>query len=240
VQFAVASLSAASVLALFEFGWNPSINQAIEQLTSQAEIRDGELLWTGPLPERLGRGSFVAFVIDPDNSGKLGEAADIEWIFTQTELHIRSLFGYLQLAYPANEIISLDHQHLKPWWGAWRPVVYAGIGAVCVVGLLALWWTLAVLYVLPVRVGAFYLDREITWKGAWRLAGAAVLPGALFMDLATLAYALNRLNLLHLLAAAAAHIVVGWIYVFAATIRLTPLKSGSTGAIRPKNPFAPT
>jgi hypothetical protein len=143
VQFAVASLSAASVLALFEFGWNPSVNQAIEQLTIQAEIRDGELQWTGPLPERLGRGSFVAFVIDPDNSGKLGEAADIEWIFTRTELY--RLFGYLQLAYPANEIISLDRQHLKPV-GAWRPVV-RGIGAVCVVGLLALWWTLAILYV---------------------------------------------------------------------------------------------
>ncbi|MCI0534767.1 MAG: hypothetical protein L0Z50_06030, partial [Verrucomicrobiales bacterium] len=236
-QFAVAVLSAAVVVVLFQMGWNPSICEAIEQLTEPAEIRQGELQWTGPAPQRLGRGSFVSFVVDPNNTGRLGDAADVEWILTRTGIRLRSLFGSAYFSYPANRVISLNRQELKPWWGAWRPVVYAGIVAACVGALFLIWWVLAALYVFPVRLISFYLDREVTWMSAWRLAGAAVLPGALFLDLAILGYALNRLNLLQLLGVVAAHFVVGWIYVIAGPAGLPGLKSSSGGALRPKNPF---
>lgn len=238
VQLAVAILSAASVVLLVQLGWNPSISEAIEQLPGRAEIRQGELQWNDIAPRRLGRGLFVSFVVDPNDTGELGEAADVEWIFTRTELRIRSLFGYAHFSYPAHRIIALTRQELKPWWGAWRPAVYAGIGLVCIIALLAIWWTLAALYAFPVRLIAFYADRDVTWMGAWRMAGAALLPGALFMDMAILAYAWNRLNLVQLLAASATHFLVGWIYVVAGPTRLPASKAGSGGALRPKNPFA--
>jgi hypothetical protein len=58
------------------------------------------------------------------------------------------------------------------------------------------------------------------------------------MDLAILAYALNRLNLLHL-SPPRQRISLSDGSTFAATIRLTPLKSGSTAAFV-QNPFAST
>ena len=236
VQLIVALVSAAVIVLCFQLAWDPSIREAIEQLPAQGEIREGKLHWAAPAPQRLGKGSFVSFVIDPGSTGDLGEAADVEWVFTLTELRLRSLFGYTHVPYPSGLILSFNHPELKPWWGAWRPAVLAVIAALVVAALLAMWWMLSAVYAFPVRLIAFYADGQITSKGAWQLAGAAVLPGALFMDLALLAYAFHRLNFLQLLGAAGAHFVVGGIFAIVAPMRLRKLTGGTSA--RSKNPFA--
>ena len=237
VQFIVALLAAGSIVFYFRIGWNSPIQQAIDQLPAQGEIAQGELRWTGPAPLRLGEGTFVSFVLDPENSGELGQAADMEWILTRRELRLRSLFGYLSFAYPADWTISISRAELKPWWGAWQPTILTLLIAAVVIALFVSWWMLSAIYVLPVRLIAFYSDRKLSWAGAWRLAGAVLLPGAAFMSAAILAYGIHRLNLLQLLAAAVAHFVIGWVFVVAAPTCLPRLSLQTPGAVRPRNPF---
>jgi hypothetical protein len=82
-------------------------------------------------------------------------------------------------------------------------------------GLLLVWAVLAWTYCLPVWLVGFFANRELSLRGSGRLAGAALMPGALFLIAAILLYGLGALDLVHLLAAAAAHIVIGWIYLVA-------------------------
>jgi hypothetical protein len=86
----------------------------------------------------------------------------------------------------------------------------------------------------PVRLIAFYADREMKIGAAWRLAGAAMMPGALLMSGAVVLYSLHRLNLVGLLFAWLLHLVLGWIYVGIAPARLPRL---STALPRRRNPF---
>ena len=103
-----------------------------------------------------------------------------------------------------------------------------------VVGLLVSWTLLATVYFLPAWLVGFYANRDLNLRGSWKLAGAALLPGTLFMTLAILLYGLSALDLVQLAAAGIVHLVVGWIYLVAA-IFLTP-KIPSPGAGR-GNPF---
>jgi hypothetical protein len=239
VQFCVALLSAGIMAGFFQFAWVPSIRGAINRLPDQGAVRDGILRWNGPAPERFGQGGFVSFLVDPENSGQLGQADDVELIFTRSRLWIRSLFGYASVPYPLGAV-PLNRPELEPWWGAWSPAILTLITVGGVGGLMGVWWGLALLYMLPIRIIAFYADRPLTWGGAWRLAGAAVLPGALFMDVAILGYALRQLNLLQLLVACAGHFLVGWLFAAVSPARL-PASAEKNGAetVPPANPFSP-
>jgi len=99
---------------------------------------------------------------------------------------------------------------------------------------MAIWLVLATLYSLPLRLLTFYYDRDVSWLGCWRMAGAAQLPGALLMSGGILLYGFNRLNLIGLLFAWLLHVVIAWIYVGIAPARLSRL----AGSVRRRdNPF---
>jgi hypothetical protein len=79
---------------------------------------------------------------------------------------------------------------------------------------------LATVYSLPLRLLTFYSDRQVTWPGCWRIAAAALLPGALLMAGAIVLYGFNRLSFIGLLFAWLLHLVIGWIYLSIAPARL--------------------
>jgi len=155
---------------------------------------------------------------------------------------ICSLFGCVAFPYPEAWTFALNRAEGEPWWGAWRPFLLLGAGLGVVVCLMASWLVLATCFSFPVRLIAFYSDRQTAWFGCWRIAGAAQMPGALLMSGAILLYGFNRLNLVGLLFAWLLHLVIGWIYVGIAPARLpraadAPRRRGNpfgTGHSQPK------
>jgi hypothetical protein len=68
-------------------------------------------------------------------------------------------------------------------------------------------------YVFPVWLGGFFANRDLNVRQSWKLAGAALMPGALLMIVAILFYGFGVLDLVQLAAAVCAHIVAGWVYL---------------------------
>ena len=178
----------------------------------------------------------MALVVDLDHEADLGHEADLCVEFGQRDVRLLSLLGYVDLTYPPVWVVAANRSDLKPWWGAWRPAILAATGGAVVVGLEALWCMLASVYCLPVWLVAFYANRDLSLRRAWRLAAAALMPGALLMTAAVLFYGLGWLDLVRFGLGVALHFLVGWIYLCVSPLFL-PAEAGAR-AIR-RNPFAP-
>jgi hypothetical protein len=198
------------------------------------EIRAGRLEGTGDSPRMLAEGTFLAFSVDLNHTGELRSPAHVQVEFGRTEVRVRSLLGYVELAYPADRVLEFNRERLVPWWGAWRPqlLVLAGIGTVG--ALMAIWFLLAVIYAPGVWLLTFYLNRDLRLVECWRLAGAALMPGAGLMAAGLLLYGFGVLDLVGLGFVTAGHLLLGWVYLFLSPLFLSP--SVPAGAAR-RNPF---
>src|SRR5437867_7021771 len=192
-------------------------------MPEKGAIRGGRVEWNNVSPAGLAEGPFLSIVVDSAEGGRTGKSADVQLELERHGFKICSLFGCLALPYPTNWTFALNRAEAEPWWGAWRSFLRVGVGAGVVICLMASWLVLATIYSLPVRVITFYSDRQATWPGCWRIAGAAQLPGALLMCGAIFLYGFKRLNLVGLLFAWLFHVVIGWIYVGIAPARLPRL-----------------
>jgi len=237
--FALAVLVAGSVVGLFYMAWEPALRRAIAQLPEPSAIRAGELQWTGPTPVKLAEGKFLSIVVDRAGTGELGFASDLQFELGRTEFRVRSLLGYVGIPYPTTWAVPLNRRDLEAWWGAWRPVVAAGLAVGVASGLFLFWGILGAVYALPVQLIAFYSDRHVSVFGAWRLAVASLMSGALLMGAAILAYSFQQLNLIQLALAWAVHLALGWLYVFMAPLCL-PRRLAVAGLGRKSNPFRET
>jgi hypothetical protein len=90
------------------------------------------------------------------------------------------------------------------------------------------------MYCLPVWLVGFFANRDLSLRGSWRLAGAALLPGALLLTAAIVLYGSGAFDLVRLAVAGAAHPVVGWVYLIVSPLRCP--SHPAAGAIK-KNPF---
>ena len=228
VEFIVALLAAAAVIWFLHEVWFPTVREAIRQLPTQGEVRQGKLAWRGDSPVHLAGDRFLAIVVDLNHEAEVGREADAAVEFGQRECRIYSLLGYVAVNYPAGWMIALNQAELEPWWGAWEPAILAGVGTIVVLGLMASWALLAVLYSLPALLAAFFANRGLNWRAGWRLASAALMPGALVLDAAIFLYGVSILDFVRLGLCAALHFVIGWIYLFASPLFL------------PRHPAAPT
>jgi hypothetical protein len=205
-------------------------------LPAQAGIRSGRLTWNDEAPRSLAESRFLAVVVDLQHSGQLRSPAHLELEFGRGDLWVYSLFGCLQIPYPSGYVIALDLETLKPWWGAWAPAILAGIGLAAAAALLASWTALACVYCLPAWLLARYAGRQLRFGASWKLAGAALMPGALLLTGALVLYALGGLDLVHLLAAWVLHFILGWAFVILGVLarpKLAALPGAKT------NPFGP-
>jgi hypothetical protein len=152
--------------------------------------------------------------------------------FGQTDLRVFSLFGFLALPYPTEPLLAFNQPELEPWWGAWSPPLLAIVTGLTVAGLLLSWALLATLYFLPAWLLGFFANRELGLGSSWRLAGAALMPGALLMSGAIVLYGLGVIDLIGLLVATAAHLLIGWGALPAAVLAVPRLPLAA-----PANPF---
>lgn len=235
VQFIVALLAAAAGAWFLNEGCFPAISAAIQNLPAAGEIGSGKLDWHGDPSQPLAEGKFLAFDVDLNHSGQIHSTADVQIEFGADSVRVFSLLGYTDFVYPPDRFAPFNRTDLEPLWGAWEAeILFIAFAAVALVLLLS-WWLLATLYFLPVRLLAFYANRDLNLRACWKLSGAALLPGALLMAAALLLYGAGLLDLVSLGLLFAAHFVAGWICLFVSQLFLPRIPQ----APQKGNPFHP-
>ncbi|HWV99859.1 MAG TPA: hypothetical protein VNZ64_09230 [Candidatus Acidoferrum sp.] len=235
VQCLVALAAAGIVVWFLHTAWFPPVINAIRQLPDRGQIQRGLLDSPAPSPSVLAQGRFLAFSLDLQHEGNARPPAHLLVEFGRSDFKVFSLLGYLQSRYPPGRTIPFNRPELQPWWGAWSPVFLALAATTVVAALMLTWALLATLYALPAWLLAFFADRHLPWRASWRLAGAALIPGALFMSGAILCYGLGALDLVKLGLAAAVHLLLGWAYLLASPFCLP---RHPTIPKLPPNPFS--
>ncbi len=235
VQLVVAMLAAASVIWFLDTGCFPTIGAAIRQLPETGEIRNGRLTWSGPSPQELAEGKFLAFDVDPEHSGRIRSPRDVQIEFGAESVRVFSLLGYADLGYPPAWEVPFNRLDLEPLWGAWAAEILFLVFVATVLMLLVSWWLLATIYFLPAWLIGFYGNRDLDWCASWKLSAAALLPGALWMTAGVWLYGSGLLNLVAFAFVFAAHFVVAWIYLFLSQ----PFLPRTEAAPVKGNPFRP-
>ncbi len=235
VQFVFAALTAATVVWFLHTGWFPIVRESIRQLPSRGEIRSGHLNWAGPSPQALGAGNFLAIAVDLKHEGAVRSPAHVQIEFAREDVRIFSLFGYIEVGYPKHLTLPFNRPELEPWWGAWEPPILWMAGGVVIVGMMAVWALLATLYFEWVWLAGFFANRNLDGPASWKLAGAALMPGALLMDAGIAGYGLGVFDPVKLLVIAGAHLAAGWAYLLVSPFLVPKLPSGAGGK---RNPFA--
>ena len=235
VQFIVALLAAVSVVWFLHDGCFPTVSAAIQNLPAAGEIRSARLDWRGDSPQLLSEGRFIAFDVDLNHSGKIHPLADVQIEFGGETVRVFSLPGYSEWNYPRGYIIPFNRTDLEPQWGAWAMELLFIAGIVLVIGFMLGWWLLATIYFIPVWVLGFFTNRDLSLRQSWRLAGAALMPGASLAAASVLLYNSGFLNFVSLGFTFAAHFVLGWIYLFLSLLFLPR----SSSVLSKGNPFTP-
>jgi hypothetical protein len=237
VQLIVALLAAGAVAWSLKSAWLPVVRAAIRQLPAEGEIRDEQLDWRGEPSVQLAGNHFLGIGVDLNHSGQLGREAQLQVEFGRKNARVSSMLGYEVIDYPPGWRMAFNRTELDPWWGAWEPWIAVIAAASTVLALLASWSVLATLYCVPVKLIPLFENRNLSWGQSWRLAGAALMPGALFLTCGIVAWSLNFFDLIQLGGMGILHVVIGWIYLFISPLFLPRLSRTATPR---DNPFAET
>lgn len=232
-QLTVAALVGLAVIWFLHAEWFPVVRQAIGKLPDDSMIQGGALRWTGATPAILAENRMLALVVDVEDAGGTGRSADMTIVLHKNRLTFCSLAGCWEVGYPAGWRVGLNRPELEPWWGAWHWPILAVVVLLVMVALLAGWAVLATVYFPFAKLAGFFADRELTWAGSWRLAGAALLPGA-FLNMAGLFfYSIHALDLIHLGLIYVLHIVCGWVFIAASPFFLPKEPAVAAAALNP-------
>ena len=225
VEAIVALIAAATVFWFVDWAWYPTIGFAIRQLPARGEIRSGKLNIETNAPQLLAEGHFLAFVIDPRHSGEVRSPAQFQVELGETSVRVISLLGYTEFDYPKGSIIAFNRAGVEPWWGAWKLPLRCMTGAAAFLCILTSWILLGSVYCLPVWLAGFFANRELKLGATWKLAEAALMPGALVMIAGIVLYGLGVLDLVRFVAVTAMHFAVGWLYCFVSLLFVPKLNS---------------
>ena len=234
MQLLVALCVAATVVWFLFDAWCPTVREAIKHLPDGGEIRAAQLNWQGDSPRLLAESTFLAVSVDLDHSGGFRSPAHVQVGFGRKNVFIYSLLGHAELRYPAGFTVPFNREELGPWWGAWQPALLAIAALGVMAWLFGSWFLLAAIYALPVWLLVYFADRDLKLVECWRLAGAALMPGALLMALGILLYDFGAADLVGLGFVTAGHFLLGWIYLFISPLFLP--RSVAAQA-KGKNPF---
>jgi hypothetical protein len=249
VQLIVALLAAASVVWFLEAAWLPVVRAAIHHLPEEGAIHEEKLDWHGETSVLLAGNHFLGIGVDLHHSGQIGRESQLQIEFGQENVRVFSMLGYQVYDYPPGWRMAFNRAELDQWWGAREPWLVAGTALLTLLGLFVSWTVLATIYCLPVKLITLFENRDLTWAQSWRLAGAALMPGALFFTAGIIAYSFHIVDLIQLGTLGILHMVIGWIYLFISPLFLpsltettTPganpfLKKTSKQSAKDKNPF---
>lgn len=233
VQGLFALLATAAVVWLLADGIFPTIDEAIQQLPEMGAIHGGKLDWRDDSPALLAEGRILALGVDLEHGGTLRSPVDFQFEFGRDTVRVFSLFGEAEVNYPNGYYVAVNRRDARPAWGAWSPNLL-GLAAIgTFVGLLAVWAVLATIYFLPVWLVCFFVNRDLNFSASWKLAAAALLPGAAILSASLVIYDFGGFDLVQLGFAFGMHLIIGWIYLF-----LSPMFLKRSQPAETKNPFA--
>lgn len=232
VQFVVALLTAGTIGWFLSIHWFPSVRKAIRQLPDTGAIRAGQLTTPLATAARLVETRYLSIAVDAKDSGVASSLADLRVEFHRTNFAVCAFAGCVRRPYATDATMQFSRSEVESWWGAWQPMLFGFAALAVVAGLFASWLVLATLYFPVAWIIAYFKDRRLTPRGAWKLASAALLPGALLVCVGIVLYGLGVADLLRLLVLWLAHFVVGWVYLVMAPFRL-PYVTAKVAA----NPF---
>ena len=234
VQLGMALVAAGTMAWFVQTAWCPVITAAIGRLPDQGELRSGQLDWHGPVKQVLAENRFLALTVDLEHAGEVRSPAHMQFELGKRNVQIQSLFGFTRVAYWRGWIVPCNRVDLTPWWGAWRPPLLGVLVAGVTVVLILNWALLASLHFVPAWLIGFFANRALSLPGSWRLAGAALMPGAVLMSAAIVLYRWGTLELVGLMVATALHILLGWAYLLAGVLSVA--RHPSVSALQ-GNPF---
>jgi hypothetical protein len=216
-------------------GCFPTALAAIQKLPNAGQIRSGRLDWRSDSPQLLAEGRLLAFDVDLNHTGKIRSTADVQIEFGAENVRIISLLGYVDFGYVPDRSSPFNRIELEPRWGAWSAEILFLAFVATAFALLLSWWLLATMCFLPVWLLGLYANRDLNFRASWKLSDAALMPGALLMAAGVVLYGHDLLDLVSFGFIFAAHLALGWIYIFLSLlflprITVTPYKG---------NPFKP-
>ena len=185
----------------------------------------------------LEEGLFLSFAVDLNHDGQVGRVAHLQVELGKADYKICSLLGCVTILYPKGWVVALNRTELEPWWGAWKPAIMIVTFLATVLFLMVTWWLIATLYCVPAWIIALYQNRALSLQESWKLAAAALLPGALLQTVAIFFYSLNLIDPIRLGISTVLHFVVGWLYLFVSASCRPRHFAGTSGKA---NPFSVT
>jgi len=233
VQLIVALMAAVTVVWFLDSAWFPTVQEAIKNLPARGNIRGGELDWHGDTPTRLAEGHFLSFAVDLNHGGGAGRVAHVQVELGRGDFKICSLLGCLTIPYATGWIVELNRTELEPRWGALKTAILVLVFSSTVLVLMVSWALLATAYCVPTWIIALYENRDLSFRESWKLAAAALMPGALLLTAAIFFYGLNLFDLIRLGFSTVLHFVIGWVYLFISPLFLPRRLAGMTGKANP-------
>ena len=205
----------------------PSSRKRSKKCPKGASLAGGQL--AGLPGVQISETKLLSIAITADEDAELDQSADLQIVLRRDHLEISSILssalGSVEFDYDSQSALDLSRSHLEPWWGAWRPVVLVAAGLAVVVWLLLVWTVLAWIYAPAAKLVAWFCDRQLSWPGAWRLACAALLPGAVLLALGLVLYGWQMVDVFGLGYFGTVHFLVGWVYLLAAPVFAPRLSS---------------
>jgi hypothetical protein len=223
-ELVTAMMVAACIVWFLHRTYCPVILRAIQQMPETARVANGTL--QGVPDTVIAESKFLAIAATPQPAREIGQDADLQIQLRQNDLCTGSIFWPdwgLDFSYGRGTTINLARSNLEPWWGAWQPVLLIASGAAMVLCLFLLWAALAAIYMAPAKFVAWFGDRYLSWGGAWKLASASLLPGALVATGAVILYAWSVIDLVGLSFFGAVHVIMGWVYFVGGSCKVTRL-----------------
>jgi hypothetical protein len=239
IQFLFALCTAVTVIWFLNHAWFPTVKQAILQMPDEGQIVSGKLNWTNTPPTLLAEGPFLAIIADLDHTRVIRVPAHLQVEIGASNVRFISLFGYMDWMYPVvrgNSVFDFNRHKLEPWWGAWRPPILWMVFGATLLLLMCVWWAVASLYAVPLWLISFFANRRLSLVESWKLAGASLMPAAMMMLLAILAYGSGVIDLVQLMVVQGLHWIVGVAY---GCVSIRYLSRAAQHGPAKKNPFPP-
>jgi hypothetical protein len=233
-QLVVALLISGTVLGFVRHAYAPVILDAIQKMPETARIKQGRL--GGVDAPLVSETRFLAVAVTPNVFDQIGQSADVQVQLRQEDFIVAAVFRPewgLEFDYGPETDLDLSASHVEPWWGAWHPIIYAGIGVGALVGVFVLWTLCALVCTGPAWFIGWVTDRQLSWPGAWRLVSAGLLPGGVLLAVGIFLYGWTSMDLVGLAFVYAAHLVCGFVYLIGGILACPRLSAG----IPKRNPF---
>lgn len=246
VQFIVAAIVVVSLLWFLKTAWVPVLTDAMRALPETGSIRAGKLDYPGTAGT-LAANARLTLGVEPGAVTPAGRVADLEVWFRDTAVAVCGPLGCTHMSYPSQYTFGFNRSEAQAAWGAWRWALITIVSVGTFVTLLLTWWVLGAIYVPVVKMLALFTDRQITWVGSWRLACAALLPGALLVAAALALYGAGLVDLFRFTLLHALHILAGMVFVVTSPFFLPSAVAGkargnpfgsSPKSSRPSSPFS--